>query len=220
MYLARVPMRSHLSRRCHARACRLRFAAIRASCRPCAKARADKPSSTKSPPDRPLGQPAGGENGPVRLCRRIPARQISHTRSPASTNPPSSMDQSPALNSRKRRSAAISIFVNMICSASVNVWCRWIGIDVTPVIFLPQPRDRGCDPNATAANFVRRLIRIDARFAARRPKVDFEPLSSAAEQLLAHPRQNPPNCSGTINALGSCADLKNVLPQNACTRRP
>ncbi len=79
-------------------------------------------AATERPPDQ--RQSPGGELGPVRLWRyrsqSLIPRQISHTRSPASINPPSSMDQSPTLNSRKRRSAAISTFVNMICSASVK----------------------------------------------------------------------------------------------------
>jgi hypothetical protein len=87
-------------------------------------------AATERPPDQ--RQSPGGELGPVRLWRyrsqSLIPRQISHTRSPASINPPSSMDQSPTLNSRKRRSAAISTFVNMICSASV----KWIGTNVTP----------------------------------------------------------------------------------------
>jgi hypothetical protein len=58
--------------------------------------------------------------GPGEIRRYRPECQISHTRSPASINPPSSMDQSPILNSRKRRSAPISIFGNMISSASVK----------------------------------------------------------------------------------------------------
>jgi hypothetical protein len=128
-----------------------------------ALARGDKPPANEWSPDQPLGQPPGRRTRPNETVGYRPEslmpRQISHTRSPASRNPPSSMDQSPALNSRKRRSPAISIFVNMICSALVNVWCRWIGINVTPVVSLPQRCDRGCDPNATAANFVRWLIR-------------------------------------------------------------
>src|SRR5882672_1392642 len=107
--------------------------------------------------ERTIPALGGGKGrGPYREVSPLPSvsltpDQTSHTRRPINVNPPSSMDQSPMLNSRKRPSAVICISANMICSAA----SQWIGLNgLAYLINLPRWGDPGCDPNATTANFV------------------------------------------------------------------
>ena len=86
---------------------------------------------------------------------------VNHTKRPASMNPPSSIDQSPVLNSRKRPSAEICKLGNMACSKCVATgFARMVNL---ARFFAP-----GCDPGATVANIVRWLVPLSLT-DSRRP---------------------------------------------------